>query len=44
MKEIKAAFQEVPEEEAPEEEDRNPQDGEFMLAHQDPQGQEFQGQ
>lgn len=39
MKEIKAAFQEVPEEE-----DRNPQDGEFMLAHQDPESQEFKGQ
>ena len=44
MKEIKAAFQEVPEEESAEEEGRNPQDGEFMLAHQDPQGQEFKGQ
>lgn len=44
MKEIKAAFQEVPEEESTEEEGRNPQDGEFMLAHQDPQGQEFKGQ
>ena len=44
MKEIQAAFQEVPEEESAEEEGRNPQDGEFMLAHQDPQGQEFKGQ
>ncbi|MEI7486604.1 MAG: hypothetical protein WCJ72_04205 [Chryseobacterium sp.] len=49
MKDIRSAFQEVPEEEAPEEEapeeeGKNPQDGEFMLAHQDPQGQEFQGQ